>query len=92
MEDNSSSSENCNTSNFSTVVSLLQQVESACVAELDREQKGWGLAMKRNKAPAWKAKPNIEGKLRKKSAFAVFKTEFLGREGRWSLLFVSILL
>ena len=39
--------------------------------------------MKRNKAPAREAKTYVEGKLRKKSAFSVFKSEFSAKEGRF---------
>ena len=60
-----------------------------CIAELDRERKKRrGLALKRSKPPAREAKTYIQGKLRKKSAFSVFKSEFLSKEGKWSSCFL----
>ena len=51
---------------------------------IGNEKKRRGLAVKRNRVPAREAKTYVEGKLRKKSAFSVFKSEFLAKEGKWS--------
>ena len=47
--------------------------------------------MKRSKPPAREAKTYIQGKLRKKSAFSVFKSEFLAKEGKWSCCILRFL-
>ena len=45
----------------------------------------------RSEPPAREVKTYIEEKLRKKSAFSIFKSEFLGKEGKWSCCLFNFL-
>ena len=55
--------------------------------------KKWrGLTVKRSEPQAREAKTYIEGKLRKKSSFSNFKSECLGKEGKWPCCLFNVLL